>query len=282
MKSLILPEKPRLFAPMLSTFGGGSVRGFRAPSGGGAGAFDTSALSSYAAYHSSGEANNSASGLQSYMTNKGVSRADFSATNGATISNSYLNSSDTVYLVSNNNSLTNEETFDFFPNSNSSTKVVLMCFAANVYSSSDYSLDINSFRNSNRFYTDLNDGDDQTGNNFKTFNFNVTSNPVTDNLSNTNSFTAYAYYNHRSNQNRLPVFNSSVGSGYNVEAYEFMKCTDGGSGAMGVKNLDTGGGVVSIPIFFDSIGGGYSGNFSSTAQTQMYDLIYCSMVWLCS
>lgn len=241
--------------------------------------WDPSKLTGYAAYHATDSTQVSASsnGLQSYMTSKGVTRVANQI--GGSIPNTYDNDDNTVYIVSNNSSFANQSSWD--PFASGKAKVILMCFAGNVNSSSGYSLDLSGFsRSSSRFYANLNNGTTQTGNASRTLTFNP-GNPVVDNMQDTTSFSCTAYFNQGAT-GAQPVFNTAFLTAPYVEAYDFASSGNGGSLGHGVKDLTTGQGLVSIPIFFDSIGGGYSGSFSTQARTQMYDFIYSAAVWLCS
>lgn len=240
--------------------------------------WDPTKFTQYAGYHATSDSQSSASrtGLQSYMQSKGVTRVADQIS--GTIPDTYINDDNTVYIVSTNLSFSNQSSWD--PFASGKAKVILMCFSANVNSSSTYTIDFSGFaRSTSRFYTDLNNGNDQDNNPSRTITFN-TGNPVVDNMADITDISCTAYFNKAGTGQ--PVFNTALLSAPGVEAYDFAASSAGGSMGHGVKNLSTGQGLVSIPIFLDSIGGGYGGSFSSAAQTQMYDFIYSAAVWLCS
>ena len=266
--------------PLISTQGAASIGNF----GVGAGkkkTFDPSSLAGYAAYHATDSTNSAAarSLLENYMAGKGIGRVDEAVGANTTIPNTYINSQDIVHIISDNSNFDNAGTWQPFPTEGSSSKIILFTFAGNVNSSSSYSLDLQFARLENRFYSGLNDGNGQTSSTSITASF-LSGNPVVDNMNNINNVTFKTHRNKNSQIDGL-YFNQNVGSSFNTEKYSFSNdTTNGGSFAMGVKNLDSNGGLVIINAFFDSIGNAYTGNFSSTAQQQIMDLTYCAAVWL--
>lgn len=266
--------------PLISTRGAASIANFGVGAGGKKINFDPTSLYGYAGFHATDptQSASSRSLLQSYMTSKGVVTVQSETNHGFTaIPNTYIDSPNTVYILNNNNSFSNQATFEPFPTNQSSTKVILFTFAGNVNTSSGYSKDMPFARQPNRFYSNLNNGNTQTSSNRSNISF-IPGNPVVDNMSNISSFSGYGYFNKLNGLDGV-TFNQNVGAGFNTEKYSFATYNNL-SFAMGVKNLDTNGGLVVINLFFDSIGGGYGGVFDPTAQNQIMDLIYCASVWL--
>lgn len=265
--------------PLISTRGAASIGNFGVRAGK-KNTFDPSSLAGYAAYHATDPANSleARNLLANYMTGKGVPRVDQAVGSSVAIPSTYINSENIVHIISDNSNFSNADIWEPFGSEGSSSKIILFTFAGNVNPSSSYSLDLQFARQSNRFYSQLNDGTAQSSSTYFTASF-LSGNPVVDNMNNINDMTIKTYRNRNSTIDGL-YFNQNVGSSFNTEKYSFANESYGGSFAMGVKNLDSNGGLVVINAFFDSIGNTYDGSFGSTEQQQIMDLTYCAAVWL--
>ena len=214
-----------------------------------------------------------------FGTTKGKTLSLRSISSTAAVPNTYVNNAGHVHFIYNNNSFSS--VFDIFSSASYKSKCIVLCFASNINSASAYSLDLTMFRNTSRFYSNLNNGNQQTQQS-GTLVWNQ-DNPVVSNMSGFSSNIAFTncYTTTAQGQGGMLVSSSVINNTGTKGGYNFAQIQGTSfSLAHGVKDTSLDQAVCVVPIFPGSLSSNYSTTFGS--RTNMARMLYSMCVWMCS